>query len=125
MAFLWGYSLEALLAFANGTRIVEKPRQAEGGKDAVLTRSVRGIRVVGAIVIRAIVVGVVGAIKIWVPKEVKAQVTKAMVVMVVMLPMETLWCAVSVLERLPLEMIRLHTWSLHLDTASGAALSPG
>jgi hypothetical protein len=56
---------------------------------------------------------------------VKAQVTKAMVVMVVMLPMETLWCAVSVLERLPLEMIRLHTWSLHLDTASGAALSPG
>jgi hypothetical protein len=127
MTFLWGYGLEPLLAFANGTRVVEKPRQAEGGKDAILTRSVRGIRVIGAIVIRAIGVRVVGAIKIWVPKEVQAQVTKAMVVvMVVMVPLETLRGALSMLERLPLEMFRLHTRSLHLDTASGAAaLSPG
>jgi hypothetical protein len=50
---------------------------------------------------------------------------KAMVVVMVVLPMETLLRALSMLERLPLEMIRLHTRSLHLDAASRATtLSP-
>jgi hypothetical protein len=105
--FWRGGCLNSLLAFANSTGVVEKPRQAEGGKVSMLARSVKSIRVwaitvVGAIVVRAIVVG---AIVVRVPKEVKAQVAKAVVVVVmVAMPVGTLRHAMPMLQRLPLEM---------------------
>jgi hypothetical protein len=98
----------------------------------MLTRSVRAIRV-RPIRVRAIrVIGaiVIGAIEVWVPKEVKAPVARAVVVVamavVVMLPLGTLRHTRPVLQGLSLEMLMLvKTRPLVLDTASvTATLSP-
>jgi hypothetical protein len=92
----------------------------------MLTGSVKFIRVWAITVIGAIVIG---AIEVWIPKEVKAPVARAVVMVampvVVAMPVGTLRHTLPILGRLLLEMGLPDTRSLACAVASVATVRPG